>query len=70
MAGAYWPRPWTCEDGGPLRRCCADGIPGLAIRPGERLEVAASVDAFATGNGPRLARRVSGASRVDHDAAL
>jgi hypothetical protein len=49
MPGAYWPRPWTCEDGGPLRRCCADGIPGLGIRPGEHLEVTASVDAFATG---------------------
>ena len=48
MAGAYWPRPWTCEDGGPLRRCCADGVPGLGIRPGERLEVTAAVDAFAT----------------------
>ncbi len=48
MAGAYWPRPWTCEDGGPLRHCCADGVPGLGIRPGERLEVTAVVDAFAT----------------------
>lgn len=48
MAGAYWPRPWTCEDGSPLRRCCADGVPGLGIRPGERLEVTAAVDAFAT----------------------
>ena len=48
MAGAYWPRPWTCEDGGPLRHCCADGVPGLGIRPGERLEVSAVVDAFAT----------------------
>lgn len=48
MAGAYWPRPWTCEDGGPMRRCCADGVPGLGIHPGERLEVAASVDAFGT----------------------
>lgn len=48
MSGAYWPRPWTCEDGGPLRRCCADGVPGLGIRPGERLEVIAAVDAFAT----------------------
>jgi hypothetical protein len=45
---AYWPRPWTAEDGGPLRRCCADGVPGLGIRPGERLEVAACADAFAT----------------------
>ena len=48
MPGAYWPRPWTGEDGGPLRRCCADGITGLGIRPGERLEVAAVADAFAT----------------------
>jgi hypothetical protein len=48
MAGAYWPRPWTCEDGGPLRHCCADGVPGLGVRPGERLVVAAAVDAFAT----------------------
>ncbi len=55
--GAYWPRPWTCEDGGPLRRCCADGVAGLGIRPGERLEVTASVDAFATG---MLVRREPG----------
>ncbi len=48
MPGAYWPQPWTCEDGGPLRRCCADGVPGLGIRPGEHLEVTASADAFAT----------------------
>lgn len=48
MAGAYWPRPWTCEDGGPLRRCSADGVRGLGLRPGERLEVTASVDAFGT----------------------
>ncbi len=47
--GAYWPQPWTCEDGGPLRRCCADGVRGLGIVPGERLEVTASVDAFGTG---------------------
>jgi hypothetical protein len=43
----YWPRPWTCEDGGPRRWGCAPG-PGLGIRPGERLEVAAVHDAFAT----------------------
>jgi hypothetical protein len=49
VPGAYWPQPWTAEDGGPLRRCCADGIPGLAIAPGERLEVAAVRDAFGTG---------------------
>jgi len=57
MPGAYWRRPWTCEDGGPLRRCCADGIPGLGIGPGEHLEVTASVDAFATG---MLVRREPG----------
>jgi hypothetical protein len=48
VTGAYWPRPWTCEDGGPLRHGCADGVAGLGIRAGERLEVVASVDAFAT----------------------
>lgn len=48
MAGAYWPQPWTCEDGGPRRWCCATGQAGLGIRPGERLEVAAAYDAFAT----------------------
>ena len=48
MPGAYWPRPWTGEDGGPERRCCADGVPGLDIQPGERLEVVAVRDAFAT----------------------
>ncbi|HME01984.1 MAG TPA: hypothetical protein VKG38_03010 [Solirubrobacteraceae bacterium] len=31
-----------------MRRCCAEGVPGLAIAPGERLELAAVVDAFAT----------------------
>ena len=48
MTGAYWPQPWTGEDGGPLRHGCADGVPGLDILPGERLEVAAVRDAFAT----------------------
>ncbi len=47
MAGAYWPRPWTCEDGGPRRWGCA-GVPGLGIGPGEGLRVAATRDAFAT----------------------
>jgi hypothetical protein len=42
----YWPRPWTGEDGGPLRWGAAEG--GLAIRPGERLEVTATRDAFGT----------------------
>jgi hypothetical protein len=48
VAGAYWPAPWTCEDGGPRRWCCATGQPGPGVRPGERLEVAAVRDAFAT----------------------
>jgi len=48
MPGAYWPRPWTCEDGGPLRHCCAEGIDGLGIGAHERLEVVASADAHAT----------------------
>lgn len=47
MPGAYWPRPWTCEDGGPRRWGCA-GVPGLGIAPGEGLRVAAARDAFAT----------------------
>ncbi len=45
--GAYWPRPWTCEDGGAQRWGCA-GVPGLGIGPGDRLRVAAVRDAFAT----------------------
>ncbi len=48
MTGGYWPRPWTCEDGGPTRTGCAVGQRGLGIRAGERLEVAAVHDAFAT----------------------
>ena len=47
-AGAYWPRPWSCEDGGPRRWGAVAGQPGLGIQPGERLEVAAVHDAFAT----------------------
>jgi hypothetical protein len=57
VAGAYWPAPWTCEDGGPRRWGCASGQPGLGLRPGERLEVAAAYDAFAT---DVLARRGPG----------
>ncbi len=49
LGEGYWPRPWTCEDGGPRRWGCADGIAGLGIEPGEGLEVAAARDAFATG---------------------
>ncbi len=45
--GAYWPQPWSGEDGGPRRWGCADA-PGLGIGPGERLRVAAVKEAFAT----------------------
>jgi hypothetical protein len=48
MTQGYWPRPWTCEDGGPERWGCATGQAGLGIQPGEQLRVAASRDAFAT----------------------
>jgi hypothetical protein len=48
VSGAYWPRPWTCEDGGPRRWGTPGDQPGLGIEPGERLEVAAVHDAFAT----------------------
>ena len=48
MPGAYWPQPWTGEDGGPRRWGCAEGIVGLDIRPGESLRVEAVADAFAT----------------------
>lgn len=40
----YWPRPWTAEDGGPRRWGVPEGQPGLGMRPGERLEVAAVVN--------------------------
>lgn len=48
MSGSYWPRPWTCEDGGPRRWGCPAGQAGLGIERGEGLEVAAVRDAFAT----------------------
>jgi hypothetical protein len=48
MTGAYWPGTWTCEDGGPRRWGSAAGQPGLGIQAGERLEVTAVKDAFAT----------------------
>jgi hypothetical protein len=68
VAGAYWPRPWTCEDGGPRRLCCATGQAGLGIRPGEHLEVAAVHDAFAT---DALVRREPGELyALRHDIAL
>jgi hypothetical protein len=47
-AAGYWPRPWTCEDGRPQRGGHPDGLPGLGIQPGERLEVVAARDAYAT----------------------
>ena len=48
VPGAYWPRPWTSEDGGPRRLCFPDGQAGLGIEPGESLEVTAWKDAFAS----------------------
>jgi hypothetical protein len=48
VAGAYWPRPWTCEDGGPRRWGTPAGQAGLGIAVGERLEVTAVRPAFAT----------------------
>jgi hypothetical protein len=48
VAGAYWPRPWSCEDGGPRRWGVASGQAGLGIRAGENLEVAAVHQAFGT----------------------
>ena len=46
-AGSYWPKPWSGEDGGPRRLCKPEGQPGLGIRPGESLELAAFRDSFA-----------------------
>lgn len=46
--GGYWPRPWTCEDGGPHRHGCAYGVPGLGIGADERLVVSAVAQAWAT----------------------
>ena len=68
-AGAYWPRPWTGEDGGPRRwGVPGDGSAGLGIRPGERLEVTAVHDAFAT---DALVRREPGELyALRHDMAL
>lgn len=48
MAGGYWPRPWSGEDGGPRRWGCAPGLAGLGIGAGERLRVEAVAEAFAT----------------------
>ena len=46
--GAYWPRPWSCEDGGNRRLGVPEGQVGPGIRPEEGLEVTAVKDAFAT----------------------
>lgn len=56
MSG-YWPRPWTCEDGGPRRWGVPHGQPGLGIGAGEGLQVVAARSAFAT---DVLARREPG----------
>jgi hypothetical protein len=44
----YWAAPWSCEDGGPRRHGSAEGIPGLGLASGERLEVSAVRDVFGT----------------------
>lgn len=44
---ALWPSAWPAEDGGPLRQQLAGGG-GLAIADGDRLQLAALRDAFAT----------------------
>jgi hypothetical protein len=68
MAGAYWPQPWSGEDGGPRRLCSAPGLTGLGIKPGERLEVAAARGAFAT---DLLVRRDPGELyALRHDVAM
>jgi hypothetical protein len=41
-------RVWPAEDGGPARAQQPQGLPGLDIRPGERLVTSAVRDAFAT----------------------
>jgi len=48
VSSGYWPRPWTAEDGGPRRHGSAAGVPGLGVRSGERLRVAAVHQAFAS----------------------
>jgi hypothetical protein len=48
VSGAYWPRPWSCEDGGPRRWGAPEGQRGLGLKDGERLRVAATLDAYAS----------------------
>jgi hypothetical protein len=43
-----WPSPWPAEDGGPQRRQAPHDGAGLGVRAGERLQLAAVRDAFAT----------------------
>jgi hypothetical protein len=43
-----WPGPWPAEDGGPRRAQQPDGLAGLRIASGERLEVTAVRDALGT----------------------
>jgi hypothetical protein len=45
MSQAFGVSPWPAEDGGPRRLCAPDGLPGLGLQPGERLE-ATSRDLF------------------------
>ncbi|MFL5823380.1 MAG: hypothetical protein ACJ764_08065 [Solirubrobacteraceae bacterium] len=45
---ALWPSPWPAEDGGPARRQAFLGRGGLRISSGDRLELAARRDAFAS----------------------
>jgi hypothetical protein len=47
VSAGYWPSPWPGEDAGPRRSAAPHGVPGLGVRPGERLSVT-SRDAFAT----------------------
>jgi hypothetical protein len=47
-AAALWPSPWPAEDGGPRRQQTAPAPARLGLQAGERLEVAAVRDAFAT----------------------
>lgn len=46
-AGAYWPMPWSGEDGGPRRLCRPEGQSGLDLKAGENLKLAAFRDTFA-----------------------
>lgn len=47
-AGAYWPEPWSSEDNGSQRWCCATPQGGPGIGPGDRLELLAARDSYAT----------------------